>query len=309
MKRLVCCCLLTALVFTPIQAQQPEGSGSSGPVERLANLLDSLRHEVEALQRQHLRLSGSLQEQQDAFQRTITDMRAKWQTDSLHWAAEQSALQRQLVALASDSLQRLHAGQDQLGQRVGDVDRKTSRNSVTTWGITAALLALLATVFFLLRRKTGNLFGRLKGELKEDQRAMEERMVKLDADLIKVLEKHPIPVPVQTAPAEADHSLALKVADEITRIEQNLAQMDTAVRGHKQLAAAVKRMHENLQAAGYQLPALLDKPYDEGMKVTAAFVTDDKFEKDQRIITRVFKPTVLHNGRMIQAGDVQVTQG
>lgn len=261
-------------------------------------LRDLKKHELPAVNSRIHKLSVALK-----------NSTAKGRSDSMVWAMAQDSLRHGIAAIAGDSLPRLHAHQSLLASHVGDVEKRTTRNKATTWGVAAALLAMLAAAFLLLRRRTGDLFGRLKGEWTEDRRAMEERMVKLDADLLKVLEKHPLPPPGPTPPTEADHSLALKVADEITRIEQNLTQMDATVRGHKQLMAAVKRMHENLQAAGYQLPALLGKPYDEGLKVTAAFITDENYEKDQRIITRVFKPTVIHNGRMIQAGDVQVTQG
>ncbi len=113
------------------------------------------------------------------------------------------------------------------------------------------------------------------GRINED---MQAKMMKLDTDLLGSLEKlvqtRAAPQ-TQAAAAEVDHSLALKVADEITRIEQNLTQMDSTVKGHKQLAAAVQRMKENLIANGYEIPDLLGKRYDQGMKLTAAFVPSE----------------------------------
>lgn len=54
---------------------------------------------------------------------------------------------------------------------------------------------------------------------------------------------------------------------------------------------------------------MLGLEYNEGMKVTANFILDESFEKDKRIITRIIKPQVNFNAYMIQAAQIEVTQG
>ena len=200
----------------------------------------------------------------------------------------------------------------QLTGSITDLDQRSGQHWLFTLGLIVLVLGLLAFTYWGLRKGFGKRVGAVDAELGRINEEMQAKMMKLDTDLLGSLEKlvqtRAAPQ-TQAAAAEVDHSLALKVADEITRIEQNLTQMDSTVKGHKQLNAAVKRMHENLQAAGYQIAELLGKPFDEGMKVTAAFIPDDTLKEDERVITRVFKPTVLFGGRMIQAGDVQVSQG
>lgn len=239
---------------------------------------------------------------------------ARFEAETLRGDSALSALQAEASGIkgAVGSLgDKLEQKEQALDGRINTLDQRTGKH----WSIMLLLVALVAAALVIaywgLRKLLGTRVEKVGAELERINTDVQAKLVKVDTDFLSSLQKLIEAKPMMTNPktTEADHSLALKVADEITRIEQNLAQMDAAVRGHKQLTAAVKRMHENLQAAGYQLPALLDKPYDEGMKVTAAFVTDEQYDKDQRIITRVFKPTVLHHGRMIQAGDVQVTQG
>lgn len=195
--------------------------------------------------------------------------------------------------------------------RLTTLDQRTGMHWAITLLLLGLLLGLLVLAYFGLKSLFSKRVGAVGAEVEKLSADVQAKLVKVDTDFVTALEKLVAAKPLAQSPAaaEEDHSLALKVADEITRIEQNLAQMDPAVKGHKQLSAAVKRMNENLVAAGYQVPELLGKPYDEGMKVTAAFVPDDNLEKDVRLITRVFKPTVLYRGKMIQAGDIQVSQG
>ncbi|MCC7515672.1 MAG: hypothetical protein IT212_13365 [Bacteroidia bacterium] len=140
---------------------------------------------------------------------------------------------------------------------------------------------------------------------------MEEEGIKLDGKLIeilttqlKVLENNKI-----QDPAVKDHSLALKIADEIVRIEKNLSNMDPEIKGYKQLEASVKRIKDNFDANGYELVEMLNKPYDQGMKVVANFRPDENLKSGEQIITRIIKPQINYKGSMIQSAQIEVSQG
>ena len=105
------------------------------------------------------------------------------------------------------------------------------------------------------------------------------------------------------------HSLPLAIADELNRMEANLAHIQPDVRGYKQLRRSVERMKDVLQAFGYEVVSLLGQPYTDGMKVMANFVIDEEMSSDsQPLITNVAKPQVNYQGRMIQAAQVTVSQ-
>lgn len=108
--------------------------------------------------------------------------------------------------------------------------------------------------------------------------------------------------------ATVDHSLALKVADEIVRIETNLFRMDQSTRGYKQLVRSVQRMKDCFMSKGYEITDLLGKPYNEGMKVIANFVVDESLKEGESVITGVTKPQIIYNGKMIQAAQITVSQ-
>ena len=201
---------------------------------------------------------------------------------------------------------------------LGQVRSTTDERWTYTWAGLLGLLLVGGAGFLALRRggstaKDSDPAARLdelRGGLDKLDKDLREGMLIVDQEFLGKLEALMSQAPASApSAADPDHSLALKVADEVTRIEQNLARMDASVKGYKQLVAGVGRMKENLQANGYELLELLNKPFHEGMKLTASFVPDDSLEDDERIIVRVYKPTVLFNGTMIQAGEVQVAQG
>lgn len=139
------------------------------------------------------------------------------------------------------------------------------------------------------------------------QSKMQEDSVKLDNQMLALMEKQMNATPTVVS-TEADHSLALKVADEIVRIELNLSRMDASVKGYKQLAKAVERIKNNFQANGYEIIDMLGKPYNEGMKVVANFVPDETLKEGEQIITGVTKPQINYNGKMIQSAQITVSQ-
>lgn len=184
----------------------------------------------------------------------------------------------------------------------------------TTIGLISVLsLLLLGIVLFVLFRKNMKKSSSaiediksVQGKLQDAQLKLEEESLKLDNKLIEIYDKQMNVSSVQ--PAKPDHSLALKVADEIVRIEMNLSRMDASIRGYKQLAKAVERIKNNFLSKGYEITDMLNKPYDEGMRIHADFVIDENLELGTRIITSITKPQVIYNGELIQKATVTITQ-
>ena len=137
---------------------------------------------------------------------------------------------------------------------------------------------------------------------------MQEETIQLDNKLIELLSKQPIPAPTTTASGEIDHSLTLKVADEIVKIEMNLSRMDVNIKGYKQLSRGVQRIKDNFKANNYEIVDMLGKPYQAGMKAAVTFVTDEKLEPGQQIISRIIKPQINYKQVMIQAAEIEVSQ-
>ena len=189
-------------------------------------------------------------------------------------------------------------------------------NNRTLWGgiiifIIALLLIAIAYIFYKrIQKGTSTIDDVRKAQeaLQAAQSKMQEDSVKLDNQMLTLIQQQIAVIPSQSDNNKIDHSLALKVADEIVRIELNLSRMDSSVKGYKQLAKAVERIKNNFLANGYEIIDMLGKPYNEGMKVVANFVPDDNLKEGEQIITGITKPQINYNGQMIQSAQITVSQ-
>ena len=175
------------------------------------------------------------------------------------------------------------------------------------------LVVIVGVTYRLARRiKSGNTsideVRKAQDALQAAQTKMQEESIKLDDKLLELFDRQISNVPKNADNGEPDHSLALKVADEIVRIELNMSRMDSSIKGYKQLAKAVERIKDNFKANGYEIVDMLGKPYNEGMKVIANFVVDEDLEEGKQIITGITKPQINYNGQMIQAAQITVSQ-
>ncbi len=103
-----------------------------------------------------------------------------------------------------------------------------------------------------------------------------------------------------------DHSLALTVANELTRITQNLSYMDTKTRGLSQLQHRATAIATALEEKGYEIPSLVGTEYREGDNMEVVMEEDEMIEDRRMIIRRVTRPCVLYKGRMIQCAKAVV---
>ena len=177
--------------------------------------------------------------------------------------------------------------------------------------ITTVLLLLI--VYFLLGKRLSVDRSELETKLRSTRASLEQESLKLDGKLIEVLETQ---LKIQKGSTshsdpkvDVDHTLALKVADEIIRIQKNLSRMDEDTKGLKQLNASVKRIQDNFASNGYELVDMLGKEFNEGMKVSANFIPSEDLETGKQVITRIIKPQVNYNNKMIQAAQIEVSVG
>lgn len=271
--------------FTPLQNKQ-------GNVENHLNrLVDKQRegeHKIQSLSNENARLAKVIDSLQNACRQL---------------ANTQLADRKNISGEINKTNSNVQTNQDMLQSR-------------TLWiGIMAvALLIFIVGVAYQLtkRIKSGNTSI---GEVRKAQEAlqlaqtkMQEESVKLDDKLLEMFDKQISATPKVIGTDKPDHSLALKVADEIVRIELNMSRMDSSIKGYKQLAKAVERIKDNFKANGYEIIDMLGKPYNEGMKVIANFVSDEELEEGKQIITGITKPQINYNGQMIQAAQITVSQ-
>lgn len=199
--------------------------------------------------------------------------------------------------------------------KISELDNSLDKNRLYWIIATLATLLLGGLVYWLLGKRIKSSKTDVETQIRNTKATLEEESVKLDNKLLEVLETQ-LKLKQEESKSEpsisnekADHSLALKVADEIVRMQKNLTQMDEKTKGLKQLNSSVQRIQDNFAANGYELVEMLGKEYNEGMKVTANFTPSEDLETGKQIISRIIKPQVNFKGEMIQAAQIEVSVG
>jgi hypothetical protein len=188
---------------------------------------------------------------------------------------------------------------------------KRVSNYTIYWILAIALMVLFSAILLSwLKSRLTLVKTELSDQIKTTSEAIREDILKLDNQVFWSLEiQKNLKETDQNDLKDTDHSLALKVADEIIRIQRNLSSMDPDTKGLKQLEFAVDRILDNFREKGYEMVDLLNKPYDEGMMVSAKFRRDNKLKQGEQIITGIFKPQVNFNNVIIQEAQVEVSVG
>jgi len=201
-------------------------------------------------------------------------------------------------------------------QKIAEVDQSLSKSSL--YGIIGVLSAIILSGLFywlLIKRQKSDKTDLIE-QLSKTKSSIEESLVKefgkqtelMDTQLNLIEQRKTI---LQATPnAEPDHSLALKVADQIVAIERSIELIDAKTKGLQRIKNSITNLKDNLSANGYELPDLLGKPFNQGMKIiVASSIPDENLKKGEELISKIIKPQVNFNDKMIQAAQVEVSVG
>ena len=188
---------------------------------------------------------------------------------------------------------------------------KRVTNNTLFWILAIVLIALFHIFLFgWLRSRLKLVKTELSDQIKNSSEAIREEIIKLDNQIFWSLDfQNNQSKTEQNESENIDHSLALKVADEIIRIQKKLSSMDPETKGLKQLEFAVERIQDNFTENGYEMVDLLNKPYHHGMKISAKFKPDNNLKPGEQIITGIIKPQVNYKDVIIQEAQVEVSVG
>jgi hypothetical protein len=202
----------------------------------------------------------------------------------------------------------------QLGSKTNSdlstLNGKISKNTLLLILAVFLIATFIAIIFIWLKNKLTREKTEMLDKIKSTYESLREERIKPDNLLLGLLEsQNQSANSEQQTPVEIDHALALKVADEIIRIQKNLSNIDPETKGLKQIEFALERIQDYFTEYGYEMVELLNKPYDQGMRMSAKFRTDSSVEQGKQIITRIIKPQINYNGVIIQPAEVEVSVG
>lgn len=280
------------------------------PLWTMAQTTDSLlqvqQSQIIALQKK----VQSVEQNSNAYRSQIGELKA--QTEALNVALKQKqASIDSLASVVKTNSTDIQTTADKLGVKIQTTEQAVSTKAV--WGIVAVVVALLISVIvaLLLHKKGQKTSDDKIALLKKQADELNEKIVGQFSNEMSELQKigDALKNVGNSTSAEPDHSLVKTLADRITFMEMTLYRMDSSVKGHKTLVTAIGNMKNNLLANGYEIVDMLGKPYDDGMSVNRVdYVDDETLEKGISIVTKVIKPQINYNGKMIQSAQIQVNQ-
>lgn len=266
----------------------------------LAN--DSIR--IEHLKKDVLEMTSRINALQKEYGLLYNEMQVHYKRqDSLNMEIfEQSNILQDSIRLTDTTMrEELKVFQNAIIQDKAEITKNIRLNA---FGVIAAMITLLfvqGVIFFLLLKRIKTKTNSSICEIQKYQSIH----IQMDYKLIGLIEKQIASFSTTTS---TDHSLALKIADEVTIMETTLSRIDTSIKGYKHLSIGIQHIKDNFKASGYEIVDMLGKPYNAGMKVVANFVVDEKLNPGQQIITGIIKPQINYNGQMIQAAHITVSQ-
>jgi len=260
--------------------------------EKIEQVEQNFRTEFEQV-RQSLQVQkDTMNVAQNKFETKIQNLNTK--LDNLNVSTNES------VHVITEDLNKLSKTQN--------VDRQTSKQELghfrywvllALWGLLFGTLLVLLISLILMKK--------MKNRLANLDASINEKFLSLNLSQANVLDKL---CGEMKQTSGDDHTLALKVADEIVLMERNMSFMDPAIKGYKQLKRSLATLKDKLNTQGYEMPELLGKKFDAGMKLTvvSSFPTDT-LPHGEEIISKIIKPQVNFRGKMIQSAQIEVSIG
>lgn len=294
------------------------------PSTELIEKIKSLQTQVNQQQSDIQKLYSELNKEYRTYRivkedlnQTIIDNQVKV-VDSLNTLINKS--KQELSSINKQLNTKIQQTDENANTKISELDSSLGKNRLYWIIATLATLLLGGLVYWLLGKRMLSDKNEVKNQIqssktdvetqiKNTKTALEEESVKLDSQLLEIISSQLKIKESETKTSvneEKDHSLVLKVADEVTRILMNLEVMDKSIKGYKHLKKYSESILDNLKAYGYEIPQLIGQNYNSGMNMVATLEFDDSIEEGKQIIKRIIKPQVNFDKKMIQAAKVIV---
>ena len=214
--------------------------------------------------------------------------------------------------------------------KITTVSKVLSKNSL--YGIIGVLLAILLSgvLFFFWKKRQDKDKSELITKLEKDKKEINKEIESTKSSLTTIEEKlfeeynkqvmgiEQLSLSISElnkgkSPAtitEQDHSLTLRVADEVTRINAFANTLDPTKQEAIALKGSVKRIIDNFKANKYEIVDLLGQKYDDRLNIIVVGESiDSNLNSGEEKITKIIKPLVKYNGEQIQAAQVEISIG
>ena len=199
-----------------------------------------------------------------------------------------------------------------LGQDMG-----SKVKNLSYWlALVAVIGGIGIAIGVFVRKKLSKSSDQLGADLTRVRLKMEEENIQIDSKLVellqgqmKLIQEQPGLSSATSIPAEIDHSLQLKVGEEIFRMKLRLSGMPNDIKGLKPLMKSLERLEDEFNQKGYELVEMLGKPFDDGINANVRFIPSDDLSPAEQIVNKIIKPQINFHGVAIQIADIEVITG
>lgn len=208
----------------------------------------------------------------------------------------------------------IETAKEDTGRQILGINKTISIRSLI-WVIFGIVILLLGViVYFVLKKKLSLNKRTLEEQISKTREGLEAEAMKLDSKLMEILETQlrifkEKAQETQDTEKEIDHSLALRVGEEIHRMRKRIENMPADVKGLGALKNSLMRLEEEFNENGYEIIDLLGQPWNDGLTVSARFIPSDDLKPGEEIITKIIKPQINYKGVLIKAGEIEVSTG
>ena len=142
---------------------------------------------------------------------------------------------------------------------------------------------------------------------------MEKQINNANADFAEKLERtlnDLSPSGEDGVPSPQDNQgLILDFAQQIASMENNIWHLPEDDRVRKRIERATKKMRDTLMSLGYEMPKLLGTEVSDNQTIVIKNISEDfTIPAGTRIITKIVKPSILFNSKMVQIPTVDIKQ-
>ncbi len=185
----------------------------------------------------------------------------------------------------------------------------------TYYSVIGVFLLILITfgLFVVLWRRFNSRINTFNKNIEETKDAMRSEALSLDTKLAELLEVSLGDTGKTAADFQVsgkiDHTLPLKVGEEIHRMRKRISNMPEDTTGLGALKNSLIRLEDEFNAHDYEIVDLMGMDFVDGITVEARFVPADDLKSGEKVITTVIKPQINYQGVLIKPAQVEVGVG
>ena len=195
-------------------------------------------------------------------------------------------------------------------QMKSEKSNKAMQERLTYLFVAIALIILLLIAVYWINGKRNN---NVRSELGNAKAGLEAQINNANADFAEKLERtlrelsHAGEDGVSNP--QDNQGLILDFAQQIASMENNIWHLPEDDRVRKRIERATKKMRDTFMSLGYEMPKLLGTEVSDNQTIEIKHRSEDStIPAGKSIITKIVKPLILFNGKMVQRPIVDIKE-